>query len=98
MISVEILIDAFWKATRFDFNSKVTDCFDGKRLTLKDYIYKMIDTIHLSLSELGNSDVLETLDDVVLNGTEADKQIEYESKNGKNKLLFYLIDGVEYSL
>ena len=97
-MNYEILNDAFWKATRFDFNSKVTDCFDGKRLTLKDYVYKMIDTIHLSLSELGNGDVLETLDDIVENGTEADNQIEYERKNGKNKLLFYLIDDVEYSL
>ena len=97
-MNYEILNDAFWKAMRFDFDSQVTDCFDGRRLTLKDYVYKMVDTIHLSLSELGNSDVLETLDDVIKNGTEADRQIDYEQKNGKNKLLFYLIDDVEYSL
>ena len=79
-------------------HSTVTDCFDGTKLTLKDYIYKMIDTVHLSLSELGNSDVLDTLDDIIKNGTEADHQIDYENKYGKNKLLLYLMNDVEYNV
>ena len=94
----EILNDAFWKAMRFDFNSIITDCFDGTRLKLKDYIYKMIDTIYLSLSELGNDDVIDTLDDIIENGTEADNQIDYERKYGKNKLLLYLMSDVEYNV
>ena len=68
-MNYEILNDAFWKAMRFDFDSIITDCFDGTRLKLKDYIYKMIDTIHLSLSEFGNDDILNTLDDIIKNGT-----------------------------
>ena len=83
---------------RFDFDSILTDCFDGTRLKLSDYIYKMIDTVHLSLSELGNSDVLDTLDDIIKSGTEADHQIDYENKYGKNKLLLYLMNDVEYNV
>ena len=97
-MNYEILNDAFWKAMRFDFDSIITDCFDGTRLKLKDYIYKMIDTIHLSLSEFGNDDILNTLDDIIKNGTEADDQISYESKYGKNKLLLYLMNDVEYNV
>ena len=97
-MNYEILNDAFWKAMRFDFDSTITDCFDGTRLRLKDYVYKMIDTIHLSLSEFGNDDVLNTLDDIIKNGTEADDQINYESKYGKNKLLLYLMNDVEYNV
>lgn len=97
-MNYEILNDAFWKAMRFDFDSIITDCFDGTRLKLKDYIYKMIDTIHLSLSEFGNDDILNTLDDIIKNGTEADDQITYESKYGKNKLLLYLMNDVEYNV
>ena len=97
-MNYEILNDAFWKAMRFDFDSIITDCFDGTRLKLKDYIYKMIDTIHLSLSKFGNDDVLNTLDDIIKNGTEADDQINYESKYGKNKLLLYLMNDVEYNI
>lgn len=97
-INYELLNDAFWKAMRFDFDSIVTDCFDGTRLKLRDYIYKMIDTVHLSLSELGNNDVLDTLDDIIKNGTEADQQIDYEKKYGKNKLLLYLMNDVEYNV
>ena len=97
-MNYEILNDAFWKAMRFDFDSILTDCFDGTRLKLSDYIYKMIDTVHLSLSELGNEDVLDTLDDIIKNGTEADHQIDYENKYGKNKLLLYLMNDVEYDV
>ena len=97
-MNYEILNDAFWKAMRFDFDSILTDCFDGTRLKLSDYIYKMIDTVHLSLSELGNEDVLDTLDDIIKNGTEADHQIDYENKYGKNKLLLYLMNDVEYNV
>ena len=97
-MNYEILNDAFWKATRFNFDSVVTDCFDGTRLTLKDYVCKMMDTINLSLTELGNNDIIETLEDVLEFGTEADEQINFEQENGKNKLLLYLMNNVEYDV
>jgi gamma-glutamyl:cysteine ligase YbdK (ATP-grasp superfamily) len=97
-MNYEILNDAFWKATRFNFDATVTDCFDGTRLTLKDYVYKMIDTIHLSLSDLGNKDIITTLEHILESGTEADEQINFEKENGKNKLLLYLMNNVEYDI
>ena len=38
------------------------------------------------------------LDDIIKNGTEADHQIDYENKYGKNKLLLYLMIDVEYNV
>ena len=40
-MNYEILNDTFWKSMRFDFDIPITDCFDGTRLTMKDYIYKI---------------------------------------------------------
>ena len=95
-MNYEILNDAFWKATRFDFNTSITDCFDGQKLTLNDYIYKMIDNIYPSLESLGNLNVINTLDDIMKSGTEADQQIRIEKEYGVEKLLHFLMDQVEY--
>ena len=95
-MNYEILNDAFWKATRFDFNTAITDCFDGQKLTLNDYIYKMIDNIYPSLESLGNLNVINTLDDIMKSGTEADQQIRIEKEYGVEKLLHFLMDEVEY--
>ena len=95
-MNYEILNDAFWKSMRFDFNAIITDCFDGQTLSLKKYVYKMIDSIYPSLIELGNIDVIETVDEVIKNGTEADEQLSYEKVNGIDKLLYFLMDKVDY--
>ena len=97
-MNYEILNDSFWKAMRFNFDISITDCFDGTRLTMQDYIYKMIDSIHLSLSDLGNSDVLNTLEDILTLGTEADEQIKHVENNDLDSLLLYLMDNVEYDI
>ena len=97
-MNYEILNDTFWKSMRFDFDVPITDCFDGTRLTMKDYIYKMIDSIHLSLADLGNSDVLNTLEEIFSLGTEADEQIEHVKNKDLDSLLLYLMDNVEYDI
>ena len=97
-MNYEILNDAFWKAMRFGFNSIITDPFDGQTISIKDYIYKMIDNIYPSIEELGNSDVLNILEDVISNGTEADEQLLFEKKNGLDNLLIFLMDKVQYNL
>tara|TARA_B110001454_G_scaffold197087_1_gene200346 strand:- start:121 stop:693 length:573 start_codon:yes stop_codon:yes gene_type:complete len=96
-MNYEILNDAFWKSMRFDFSAIITDCFDGQKLTLSNYIYKMIDNIYPSLEELGNVDVIKRVDEVMKNGTEADQQISFEKKHGINNLLQFLMDKVEYN-
>ena len=97
-MNYEILNDAYWKAIRFDFNAIVTDCFDGQKLSLKSYIYKMIDNIYSSLEDLGNTDIINTLDDVIKNGPESDQQVIIEKKHGMEKLLLFLINDVQYKL
>ena len=58
----------------------------------------MIDSIHLSLNDLGNSDVLNTLEDIFISGTEADEQIKHVENNDLDSLLLYLMDNVEYDI
>jgi gamma-glutamyl:cysteine ligase YbdK (ATP-grasp superfamily) len=56
----------------------------------------MIDNIYPSLESLGNSHVINTLDEIMKSGTEADQQIRIEKKYGVKKLLHFLMDEVEY--
>ena len=65
-------------------------------MTLHDYVYKMIDNIYPSLESLGNLHVINTLDDIMKSGTEADQQIRIEKEYGVEKLLHFLMDQVEY--
>ena len=97
-MNYEILNDAFWKAMRFDFDSDVTDCYDGQKLTLKNYIDKMIDNIYSSLEELGNLDVIDTVNDILENGSEADEQISVFKNKGIDELCMFLMDNVEYKI
>ena len=97
-MNYEILNDAFWKSMRFGFEANLTDCFDGQIMSLKDYIYKMIDNIYPSLEELGNLDVISVIDDVIENGTEADQQLYFEKENGIDNLLQFLIEDVQYNI
>ena len=95
-MNYEILNDAFWKATRFGFDSIITDCFDGQRISIKDYIYRMIDNIMPSLLELGNENIITNIQDVIDNGTEADQQLHEFQKNGMEGLLIFLMENVDY--
>ena len=96
-VNYEILNDAFWKSTRFGFEAMITDCFDGQRLSLKDYIYKMIDSIYPSLEDLGNTSVANIVDEIIENGTEADLQLSFKEKHGFDGLLQFLMNEVEYN-
>ena len=96
-VNYEILNDAFWKSTRFGFEAMITDCFDGQRLSLKDYIYKMIDNIYPSLEDLGNTSVVNIVDEIIENGTEADLQLSFKEKHGFDGLLQFLMNEVEYN-
>lgn len=97
-MNYEILNDVFWKATRYTFDTLVTDPYDGQLLTLKDYIFKMVDNIYPSLEELNNTDVIDTITSILEDGTEADEQLSYEKKYGINKLLIFLMDNVQYTI
>ena len=58
----------------------------------------MIDSIYSSLEELGNVDIIDTVDDIVQCGTEADEQLKVEKDRGIDELLIHLMNGVEYKI
>ena len=37
-MNYEILNDSFWKATRFGFDAMITDCFDGQKLSILNFM------------------------------------------------------------
>ena len=56
----------------------------------------MIDNIMPSLVELGTENIVQIVEEVLENGTEADQQIDFFRKNGMEGLLSFLMDEVEY--
>ena len=58
----------------------------------------MIDNIYPSLLDLNNEDVIDTIDNIIKNGTEADHQIKIKRKNGLDKLLIFLMDDVKFNV
>ena len=97
-MNYEILNDAFWKSMRFGFDADLTDCFDGQKLSLKDYIYKMIDNIYPSLEELDNLEAIKLVEEIIDKGTEADQQLHFEKENGIDSLLCFLMENVQYDV
>tara|TARA_B100001540_G_C15502947_1_gene504432 strand:- start:222 stop:602 length:381 start_codon:yes stop_codon:yes gene_type:complete len=97
-MNYEILNDAFWKSMRFGFDTDLTDCFDGQKLLLKDYIYKMIDNIYPSLEELDNLEAIKLVEEIIDKGTEADQQLHFEKENGIDSLLCFLMENVQYDV
>ena len=97
-MNYEILNDAFWKSMRFGFDVSITDCFDGQKISLRDYIYKMIDNIYPSLEELGSLDSICVLEEILKSGTEADQQLCFEKENGIDNLLHFLMEDVQYNI
>ena len=97
-MNYEILNDAFWKSMRFGFEADLTDCFDGQKSSLKDYIYKMIDNIYPSLEELDNLEAIKVVEEIIDKGTEADQQLHFEKENGIDSLLCFLMENVQYDV
>ena len=56
----------------------------------------MIDNIMPSLLELGNENIITSIQDVIDNGTEADQQLHEFQKNGMEGLLIFLMENVDY--
>ena len=50
------------------------------------------------LEELDNLEVIDIVDNVFKDGTEADQQIQVEKKDGINELLLFLMNTVEYKI
>ena len=96
----EYLNDGLWKASRYGLNCQIVDPFREQIVTMKEMILIMMDYIKDSLLFFGNEKILDNVKDILKNGTECDKQLDFYNKNN-NDLEFlkkYLIDNVDYHL
>tara|TARA_Y100000590_G_scaffold321100_1_gene363522 strand:- start:887 stop:1285 length:399 start_codon:yes stop_codon:yes gene_type:complete len=94
----EYLNDSLWKASSKGFDCLIIDPFTSEKLTMKDMIYRLIDYISPSLKFFNNYDCIDTLNNIIENGTECDNQLDIYNKYGFKGLKKYLMDNVEYSL
>tara|TARA_B100000959_G_C14768453_1_gene536461 strand:+ start:181 stop:714 length:534 start_codon:yes stop_codon:yes gene_type:complete len=96
-LPLEYLNDGLWKAIRFDLDSKLMDTAVGDTVIMRTFIQRMGEYSASALKDFGNDDVLDTLDEILVSGTEAQCQLKEFNKNGFDGLLKYLITSVDYS-
>lgn len=98
-LSLELLNDGLWKATRWDFNSKVVDTAVGDIVTMGQFTERMAEYCLPALQHFGSDKVLVTLQDILKKGSEAIEQKNiYTAGSGFSSLKHYLMDAVEYSV
>ena len=93
---MEYLNDGLWKATRFPFETQMIDPETKTVCTLADQVNKMKAYIQDALTFWGNKHINDSIDFIVKNGTEGDKQLEVYSESGFDSLKQYLMNSVEY--
>lgn len=97
-LSLEILNDGLWKASRFDFDAKIIDSGDNEILTMKEFINKMIEYCSESLVHFNNEYIIDDINNILKNGTEGDHQLKIYNQYDMEKLKLFLIDDVQYNL
>ena len=95
--NIEYLNDALWKASRFSFDAEIIDPINEKITTMAEQIIKMKSYIKNSLFKLGNDHVNKTIDYILKNGTEGDKQVTIFDEYGFTGLKDYLMTDVDYN-
>ncbi|MDB3868630.1 YbdK family carboxylate-amine ligase [Candidatus Marinimicrobia bacterium] len=96
--SSEFLSDSLWKATRFDFSSKIIDVSSNKVITMSEKIEQMVEYATPALRMFGNDFILSEIDDIINTGTEGDIQLDVFNNSGMDGLKEYLMDDVEYNI
>ena len=94
--NMEYLNDGLWKATRFPFNSKMIDPETNTVSTLSHQVEKMKKYIQNALAFWGNNHINELIELTLVNGTEADNQLQIYEESGFEGLRQYLIESVEF--
>ena len=94
--SSEFLADSLWKASRFDFTSKLIDVRTNYMITMEAKIRQMIEYATPALNIFGNTYIIPEINDIIENGSEGDSQISAFNVNGMDGLKQYLMDSVEY--
>ena len=98
IFSSEFLADSLWKASRFDFTSKIIDVHTNQVITMEDKIKQMLEYATPALNIFGNIHILSEINDIIENGPEGDRQISAFNANGMDALKQYLMDDVEYNI
>ena len=93
----EYLTDALWKASSKNLSAKIIDPYTNKILTMKEMIKNMILYCNDSLDFFGNKHVVNTVNHILENGTEANMQLAVYNESGFKKLKKYLMNSVEYN-
>jgi len=92
----EYLTDALWKASSRGLDSTIIDPYDNKIITMNKMVRKMLNYCNESLKYFNNSHLIQDVEDIISNGSEADKQLEIYNKYNMKHLKKYLLDTVEY--
>jgi len=95
-LSVEFLNDSLWKASRFNFDSLIYDEISNENITMKNLIEKMYNYCKKSLDLFGDKDIIDTINHILIKGTEGDQQLKIYQEGGFDKLKLYLINNVDY--
>ena len=93
----ELLLDSVWKACRFDLDTKISNFNNNEIISIRNSILDMINYIKDGLDHFGNLDIIETVEDILNNGTEHDLQLDYLNNHSMENLKIYLMDNVDYS-
>ena len=94
--NMEYLYDGLWKASRFPFSVKMIDPETSEISTLLEQIKRMIKYVEHSLNYFNTEHILNSIKNIIDNGTEADDQIEVYNKVGFTGLKKYLMSDTEY--
>ena len=95
-LELEYLNDALWKATRFGFDARVTDPADHQIVTMAELVEKLVAYVRPSLEKLGTGQVVETVEGVLHQGSEAQEQLAEHQQGGFAGLKALLMDQVEF--
>ena len=94
----ELLLDSLWKACRFGLDAKINNFNNDGIISIRNSVLDMINYIEDALIHFNNLDIVETVEDILTNGTEHDLQLEFLNKHNMDDLKIYLMDNVDYHL
>ena len=94
---LDYIDDCYWKASRFGFDAKVMDAQSMDIISMKDFILRMVDYAKPALQHFNNIDVIDTITDILENGSEAIEQQTVYKSAGMNGLQKFLMDNVQFN-
>ena len=97
-LNLIFLDDSLWKSARFGFDSIIYDEYDNCFISIKEHIEELLNYISDSLAFFGTQHVIDSVYNVLSNGTEADHQLDIYKKNGMDGLKKYLVNNVDYRI